>query len=202
MTKIKFCGLKRLEDIECANRLKPEYVGFVFAEKSRRRITADWAAELKKNLNGEIKSVGVFVNESRDKVAALLNGGVIDIAQLHGEEDESYINSLKSLTGKPVIKAFPVKSAEDVAAAIDSTADHILFDSGAGTGEKFDWRLIKGVGRDYFLAGGISPANAREAIDILHPYALDVSSEIETGGFKDEIKMAAFIRAVRKDNRV
>ena len=197
MTKIKFCGLTGDCDIDAANELRPEYVGFVFAPKSKRYVTPERAVELKRRLAVGIKAVGVFVNDNLYHVAELLNRGVIDIAQLHGSEDEEYIGQLRQLTGKPVIRAFRIKTAEDIAEAEKCTADHVLLDSGAGTGEVFDWKLIKNMKRPYFLAGGLSPDNVENAVEQLSPYAVDVSSGIETDGVKDKAKMAAFAAAVR-----
>lgn len=200
MTKIKLCGLSRLCDMETANRLKPEYIGFVFAPKSRRYVDAKKAAELKKMLSPAIQAVGVFVNASPETVAELLNSGTIDIAQLHGDESEAYIEHLRKLTDKPIIRSFRIASAQDVLAAQKSTAEYVLLDSGAGTGTLFDWRLIKDFQRPYFLAGGLNTANVAEAVCKLNPFAVDVSSGIETDGYKDEIKMAAFVSAVRKED--
>ena len=197
MTKIKFCGLTGDCDIDAANELRPEYVGFVFAPKSKRYVTPERAAELKSRLEAGIKAVGVFVNDDLYHVAELLNRGVIDIAQLHGSEDEEYIGQLRQLTDKPIIRAFRIKTAEDIAEAEKCTADHVLLDSGAGTGEVFDWKLIKNMKRPYFLAGGLSPDNVENAVEQLSPYAVDVSSGIETDGVKDKAKMAAFAAAVR-----
>lgn len=199
MTEIKLCGLSRAEDIEAANSLMPEYIGFVFAEKSKRRVTASEAARLKEKLNPKIKAVGVFVNESVQKVAFLLKSGIIDIAQLHGSEDEEYIRDFKKLIATPVIKAFTVKSAEDIKRAENSIADYVLLDAGKGGGEKFDWSLIRNIDRPYFLAGGLDPENVTSALKELKPFAVDVSSGIETDGFKDKDKMAEFVSVVRKD---
>lgn len=201
MTKIKLCGLSRPCDIEAANELKPEYIGFVFAPKSKRYVATEKAAELKRLLSPEIKAVGVFVNESPETVAKILNSGITDIAQLHGDEDEEYISKLKKLTDKPIIKAFRIKNAEGITVAEKSTADHILLDSGAGTGTVFDWNIIRNIKRPYFLAGGLAPNNAEKAIKELDPYAVDVSSGIETNGLKDKTKMATFVAAVRKEDK-
>lgn len=198
MTKIKLCGLSRPCDIEAANELKPDYIGFVFAPKSRRYVDPQRAAELKKMLDPAIKAVGVFVNEAPENVAGLLDCGTIDIAQLHGGESEDYIAALRSLTDKPIIKAFRIDTAQDIAAAQNSTADFILLDSGSGgTGTVFDWELIQHLRRPYFLAGGLGLGNAREAVEALTPYAVDVSSGIETDGLKDKTKMKEFVCAVR-----
>jgi len=201
MTKIKLCGLSRACDIEEANRLQPDYIGFVFAKKSRRCVTAEQAGELKKQLRPEIRAVGVFVNEAPEAVAALLNRGVIDLAQLHGSEDAEYIRRLRDLTDSPLIQAFRIRSKEDLSRAEASAADEILLDAGAGTGTVFDWSLLRNMERRYFLAGGLNPENVREAIRNLHPYGVDVSSGIETDALKDRTKMAAFVAAVREENR-
>ena len=199
MTKIKLCGLSLPCDIEVANELKPDYIGFVFAPKSRRYVTYKKAEELKSLLSPDIEAVGVFVNEPSPNIATLLKKGIIDIAQLHGDEDEDYIAELRLLTDKTIIKAFRIKTANDIKIVEQSTADDILLDSGAGTGTVFDWDLLKSIQRPYFLAGGLDARNVASAIKTLHPYAVDVSSGIETDGVKDKTKMAAFVAAVRKE---
>lgn len=164
MTKMKLCGLFRPCDIDAANELKPEYIGFVFAPKSRRYVTPEEAAELKKLLDPDIQAVGVFVNEAAERIAALLNKGIIDIAQLHGVEDENEINQLRALTDKPIIKAFCIKKSEDITNAESCLADYILLDSGEGTGTVFDWKKIQNIQRPYFLAGGLSIDNVENAV--------------------------------------
>ena len=201
MTKIKLCGLSRPCDIEAANLLKPEYIGFVFAPKSRRYVPPEKASELKRLLSTDIQAVGVFVNENPKTVANLLNSGIIDIAQLHGREGENGIRQLRQLTNRPIIQAFRIETALDIANAKNSAADYILLDSGAGTGTVFDWQLIQNIKRPYFLAGGLSLDNVENAVKLLNPYAVDVSSGIETDGVKDELKMAAFVAAARKEER-
>ena len=207
MTRIKLCGMTRPCDIEEVNILLPEYIGFVFAEKSRRCVSDEQAAALRAGLNPAVRAVGVFVREKPERVAALLNGGVIDLAQLHGGEDESYIARLRELTERPLIQAFRVETAADLARAENSTADYILLDHGAGgTGETFDWSLLKGFDRPFFLAGGLGPENVAEAVAALRPFAVDVSSGIETDGLKDREKMREFVEAVRtisgKDDQI
>lgn len=201
MTKIKLCGLSRRCDIEAANELKPEYIGFVFAPKSKRYVSKKTAEELKHLLSPDIQTVGVFVNEASEAIANLLNSGIIDIAQLHGSEDEEYIRQLRLYTDKPIIKAFRIVSKQDIDAANSSTADYVLLDSGGGTGEVFDWELIRGMKRFYFLAGGLGICNVERAVETLSPYAVDVSSGVETDGLKDKIKMEKFVTAVRKVDR-
>lgn len=201
-TKIKMCGLTRPEDIHVANEIMPEYIGFVFAAKSSRYVSPETARGLKRLLSPEILAAGVFVREALEVIAGLLNGGVIDMAQLHGGEPEEEIRRLRELTEKPVIKAFRIESGRDIELAKASSADYVLLDSGSGgTGTAFDWRLIQHVGRPYFLAGGLSPENVSMAVELLHPYGVDVSSGIETDGKKDKSKMAAFAAAVRKEEQ-
>lgn len=202
MTKIKLCGLSCPCDIEAVNRLMPDYIGFVFATNSKRYVTPEKAAKLRQLLAPDIRAVGVFVNEAPETVDKLLRGGVIDMAQLHGGEDEEYLWRLRQLTDKPVIRAFRIQTLKDLEAAEVCSADAILLDSGAGTGTVFDWKLPKDMKRPYFLAGGLSPDNVAQAVRTLHPFAVDVSSGIETGGRKDPEKMAAFVAAVRKEDEL
>ena len=230
MTKIKFCGLKTLDDIFFVNEILPEYVGFVFAPKSKRYVTPAQVEKFRGTLSEKICAVGVFVNENFQTVAELLNAGIIDAAQLHGDEDDIYIKNLRGMTKKIIIKAFQIKTAEDITAAEKSLADFILADSGAGggkvfritnsithyalritncfvlldagagDGKVFDWTLIKNFRQKYFLAGGLTPENVGDAIKLLKPFAVDVSSGIETDGKKDLKKMATFAEVVRREN--
>ncbi len=198
MTRIKLCGLTRLADIEAANACRPDYIGFVFAKSSRRYIDPQEAYRLRGNLSQGILAVGVFVNEEPRSVAALLQSGVIDMAQLHGTEDDDYLTRLRALTEKPLIQAFRIGTEADTQRALRSKADAVLLDSGAGTGKAFAWALAQRVKRPYFLAGGLTPENVGAAIFRLRPFAVDTSSGIESGGGKDPDKMAAFVQAVRE----
>ncbi len=198
MTKIKFCGLTTQTDISFVNELKPDYIGFVFFKKSKRYITPEKAADLKKILSPNIKAVGVFVDESSDTVIELLNENVIDIAQLHGNEDNKYIDLIKDKTNKTVIKALKIHSEQDVKNAEITNADYILFDKGMGEGKSFDWKLVQHIKKPYFLAGGLDADNVAQAIRYLKPFAVDVSSGIETNGKKDKEKMQLFITAVNE----
>lgn len=198
-TRIKLCGLTRPEDIRAANAAGADYIGFVFAEKSRRFVSPAAAARLRALLAPGIQAVGVFVNAPVEQVAGLLAAGTIDMAQLHGSEDEDYLAALRQCTGKPILRAFRVDSPADVARAVRSQADFLLLDNGpGGTGRRFDWSLVKGVERPFFLAGGLCPENVAEAVRTVRPYAVDVSSGIETGGVKDAARMQAFVRTVRQ----
>ena len=199
MTKIKMCGLSRPCDIVAANAIRPEYIGFVFYPKSKRNVTPQQAKKKKKRLSPAIQAVGVFVDAAPEAVSALLRQGVIDIAQLHGHEDEAYLASLRQLTDKPLLQAFRIAEADDVTRAMQSSADMVLLDAGMGSGEGFDWTLVQKIDRPYFLAGGLDTDNVTAAIQQLRPYAVDVSSGIETDGQKDKEKMAAFAAAVRKE---
>lgn len=198
MTKIKLCGLTRPCDIQQVNRLKPDYIGFVFWEGSKRNVTEEQAADLKKLLDPSVQAVGVFVDSDPEYVAELLEKGIIDIAQLHGNEDNSYIEKLRALVpGKEIIQAFKIRIRLDAAAANASSADTVLLDSGTGSGQTFDWSLIRTINRPYFLAGGLNPENIAEAVQALHPFAVDVSSGIETEEVKDPEKMRSFVEQVR-----
>lgn len=201
-TKIKLCGLSRECDIEAANELLPEYIGFVFAKKSIRYVSPEQAAALRKRLVPQIFAVGVFVNEAPENVAELLTAGVIDIAQLHGGEDETYIERLRVLTDKPIIKAFSVNAEQDIRRADECRADLVLLDAGSGgTGTAFDWNLLAGMERPYFLAGGLDATTVGAAVRKWRPYAVDVSSGIETDGHKDVEKMRAFVKLVRNEKQ-
>lgn len=200
-TKIKICGLFRREDIEYANRVHPDYIGFVFYDRSKRYVSLKQAAELRKSLEPGILAVGVFVNAPCGEIIGLLEDGIIDIAQLHGEETEEDIQYIQAVTHKPVIKAVKVRNRYDVEAWLDSSADYLLFDSGMGSGVAFAWELLSGVEREYFLAGGLSAGNLREALERISPYAVDLSSGVETDGRKDFEKMQAVTDIVRGRGR-
>ncbi len=201
MTRIKMCGLRRAEDIAAVNELRPDYIGFVFFCGSKRYITPETAKELRERLNPGIRAVGVFVDEEPETVARLLEDGVIDLAQLHGHEDEAFLKEMRKRTDKPLIQAFRVRSAEDVRRAQDSSAEGILLDAGAGEGKTFGWDWLGAAGRPYFLAGGLNPGNVSRAVRELKPWAVDVSSGIETDGFKDLDKMRSFVSAVREGEK-
>ena len=200
MTKIKLCGITRSCDIEVVNTVKPEYIGFVFTSKSKRYVTPEMAAKLKRELSMDIKAVGVFVDEPVEKVAELLNENIIDIAQLHGNEDEEYISKLRALSNRPIIKAYRIEDKIDIAGIEKCSADYVLLDSGAGSGQTFDWESVKRIKRPYFLAGGLDAYNVAGAIRQMHPFAVDVSSGIETEGLKDKGKIMTFVSAVRETN--
>lgn len=200
-TRIKICGLTRREDILAANRWKPDYIGFVFAE-SRRQVGKEKARELKNMLRPGILAVGVFVNGDPEEEAGLFREGVIDLIQLHGQETEEDIRRIKLLTGgmAPVIRAVSVTGPESVRQWADSSADFLLLDNGpGGTGSAFDYRLLEEClpEKPFFLAGGLEPEGVKEAVKALKPFAVDVSSGVETEGVKDEEKIRRFIRNVR-----
>lgn len=197
MTVVKICGLTRPEDVECVNRLHPDMAGFVFYGPSRRCVDAGKASVLSGMLDPSVMSVGVFVDEDPLVIADLVERGVISAVQLHGVEDDSYIRGLRKLVDVPVIKAFCIHEDRDLAHVRDSTADLVLLDSGKGSGRGFDWNLIGDLGRDYILSGGLSPDNVAEAVRRMHPYGVDVSSGVETGGVKDPAKVARFIGYAR-----
>ena len=198
MTKVKLCGLSRPQDIEVVNQIKPDYIGFVFAEKSKRYVSLAEAELLKSKLDGDIQTVGVFVNKTISDIVWFLD--IVDVIQLHGNENDEYIRKLKTITDKPIIQAFVIQNQEDICSAEKSPADFILLDGGKGDGKLFDWNLLTAVQRPYFLAGGLDTENVAEAVRYLQPYAVDVCTGIETDGRKDKNKMTAFVHAVRKEN--
>ncbi|MDQ7093203.1 phosphoribosylanthranilate isomerase [Desulfosporosinus sp. PR] len=195
--KLKICGLFRACDIDYVNEAGPDYIGFVFA-KSRRQVTAEWAEAMRTRLKPGIIAVGVFVNEPLRNVARLLQDNIIDMAQLHGDENEDYLRQLKALTGKPIIKAVRVTSHQDIEDAGQSLADFLLLDSGTGgTGESFDWNQVGSVKKPFFLAGGLKAGNIEQAIKATRPYAVDLSSGVETDGNKDRSKILEIVRRMR-----
>lgn len=197
MTRIKLCGLRRVCDIDYANELMPDFIGFVFAPKSKRFISFDEAEALRKRLNDGITPVGVFVNEPIENIEYLVSRNIISIAQLHGSEDNEYIRTLRGKVNCPIIQAFRIETKNDIDKAGKSEADYIMLDSGGGTGKGFDHSLISSINREFFLAGGLSCENVYEAISKYHPYAVDISSALETDGVKDRDKMASFVNAAR-----
>lgn len=214
MVKIKICGMRRLEDIEMVNKYKPDYIGFVFAE-SPRKVSYEQAKELSSHLDEDIVPVGVFVNEHMKLIVDLFKDGIIRMAQLHGDEDENYIRNLKDKsieeTGKeiPIINAIEIKSSDgnncdnsndELLEWRDSTSDYFILDSGKGSGKTFDWSLIDRNSEFFknsiFLAGGLSSENLTLAIDEFDPFAVDLSSSVETDGFKDEEKIREIIEII------
>lgn len=207
MTQIKICGLSRECDIGFVNEAGPDYIGFIVNfPKSRRSVTPERAAELKSGLAAGIRAVGVFVDQPVEYVlrAAALIG--LDVIQLHGHEDDAYIAALREETALPIWKAFRIRSDADLSAAEKSAADEILLDNGYGTGAVFDWSLAAGFSRPFLLAGGLTPENIPEAVRLMRPKLVDISSGVETDGLKDREKILAAVRAAhhgteRKDTQ-
>lgn len=215
--KVKMCGISKVETIPAVVEAKPDYMGLVFAP-SKRQVTVDQAKTLVEELhkqytkrynngaeqsnNDEIKTVGVFVNETLDNLVSIATEANLDVVQLHGDEDEAFIQSLKERTNVEVWKAVQIRSAADAEAWIDSSADMLLFDAyhkdeRGGTGEVFDWSCLDEFERPFMLAGGIDSANVARAIRTVRPYGIDISSGIETEGVKDDEKIKAFTNIVR-----
>ena len=247
MVRVKICGMRRLEDIEMANRHKPDYIGFVFAE-SPRKVSYEQAKQLSNILSEDIVPVGVFVDEHMKLIVDLFKDGIIEIAQLHGDEDEKYIRDLKDKsieeTGReiPIINAIEIKDNGDKGTGDkgtcnngaadkgtgdkgignngaaenddendadfndkllewrDSASDYFILDSGKGSGKTFDWSLIDKDSEFFrnsiFLAGGLSSENLLSAIEEFNPFAVDLSSSVETDGFKDEKKIKEIIEII------
>lgn len=200
MTKIKICGLRRPEDIAYVNEAKPDFAGFIIdVPKSRRNVPREKVRELTALLSPEILPVGVFVNAPMETILSLVTDGTLKAVQLHGQESQSYLEELKKQVAVPLIRAFSIRSPEDLTEAEKSPADFVLLDNGAGgTGETFDWSLLSSFDRPFFLAGGLRPDNITKAISRFHPYALDLSSGVETDGYKDKEKIIAAVAAVRR----
>lgn len=203
MTKIKICGLKRPEDVELVNEFLPDYVGFVFA-RSPRQIGGEQAMYFRKMLDSRIQTVGVFVNADLEEIEALCSAGAINLVQLHGDETVEYMDKLYEKISNPIIKAVRVRSQKQILEAEKLPCSYLLLDTyckgvygGSGTG--FDKSLVPVLEKPYFLAGGLSAENVCENIRICHPYAVDVSSAVETDGVKDREKIKKFIERVRNN---
>ena len=215
--KVKMCGISKVETIPAVVEAKPDYMGLVFAP-SKRQVTVDQAKTLVEALhkqytkrynngteqsnNDEIKTVGVFVNETLDNLVTIAKGINLDVVQLHGDEDEAFIQSLKGRTNVEIWKAVQIRSAADAEAWIDSSADMLLFDAyhkdeRGGTGEVFDWSCLDEFERPFMLAGGIDSTNVARAMRTVRPYGIDISSGIETEGVKEDKKRKAFTNIVR-----
>ena len=210
MTRIKICGICRAEDVDAVNIAMPDFVGFVFAP-SRRRIDVKTAVMLKERLDGRIEAVGVFVNQEISFISQLHKNGIIDIAQLHGNEDDEYMSELKDSCDCKIIKthALPPLPSQPLSPTTSPLSppppDYLLFDTasehGGGSGKTFDWDLLKDYsGLPYFLAGGLTALNVGLAIQTLAPYAVDISSGVETDGVKDAVKIIEFVKIVRKNS--
>ena len=203
MTKIKICGLTRTEDIDVVNEFMPDYIGFVFA-KSRRQVSAEQAKELKKRLKPEIKAVGVFVNEKLENIAEIANQGIIDLIQIHGDENAAYCEQLRKLTQAPIIKAVRVENEDDLAGIEEFDCDYYLFDTLSskeygGTGKVFDHSILynKEIKKPFFVAGGLNQNNVAAAIEATKPFGVDTSGGVETDGVKDINKIKEFIKQGR-----
>jgi len=208
--RIKVCGLFRDEDIDYVNEARPDYAGFIFA-KSSREVSPPLAQYLRFRLADGITPVGVFVNAPFALITELYHNGVISIAQLHGDEDESYIAQLKKLskttirqTVIPPIKViksliFNDKLFSSRIDALSNLVDYFLIDSGAGSGKTFDWKKLGSVKfpKPWFLAGGINISNMKQAME-LNPFAIDVSSGAETDGIKDRKKIIELTETIRQ----
>ena len=215
--KVKMCGISKVETIPAVVEAKPDYMGLVFAP-SKRQVTVEQAKILIEELhrgyakkygsdtehdkNDTIKTVGVFVNETVDNLVTIANEANLDAVQLHGDEDEAFIQSLKERTNVEVWKAVQIRSAADAETWSDSSADMLLFDAyhkdeRGGTGEVFDWSCLDEFERPFMLAGGIDSTNVARAIRTVRPYGIDISSGIETDGVKDDEKIKAFTNIVR-----
>lgn len=199
--KIKLCGMFRDCDIDYANEAKPDYIGFILGfPKSHRNIDAETARRLRSRLDTGIKAVGVFVNSPETTCAEYADCGIIDVIQLHGDEDADFIRRLRELTSAPIIKAAKIRTPEDIGRVQALGADYVLLDNGTGTGEMFDHSLLDGaeIRQPFFLAGGLTPENLRRAAESVRPYCVDLSSGVETDRLKDREKMLEAVRVIRE----
>ena len=197
--RIKICGLMRPQDIDMVNEVCPDIAGFILASGRRRTVTPEQMRELTGRLKPEIRFAAVFLDQDIRWIADLAAEGLMDIIQLHGHEGNEEIRYLRSRTKKTVIKAFRIDTAEDIRRAEDSEADLVLLDHGAGgTGQAWDWSLLTGMKRPFILAGGLDPENVQEAVRKTQPFGVDVSSGVETDGYKDREKIMRFVRAVQQ----
>lgn len=199
--KIKLCGMFRGCDIDYANEAMPDYIGFILGfPKSHRNIDMGTARQLRSQLSPEIKAVGVFVNSPETTCAEYANRGIIDVIQLHGSEDAEFIRRLRELTEAPIIKAAKIRTPEDISEVQRLGADFVLLDNGTGTGEMFDHSLLDGaeIRQPFFLAGGLTPENLRQAAESARPYCVDLSSGVETEKLKDREKMLEAVRIIRE----
>lgn len=192
MSKIKICGLKRQQDIEYVNTLKPDFIGFILASGFGRSITKETAKALKSRLDKGIKAVGVFVNDDAEVINSFVADGIIDMVQLHGSESADFCKAINA----PVIKVFKPEVFDKIS-EYEPFADYFLFDSGTGTGRIFDWCSIPKTEKPFFLAGGLSADNLEKAINIVKPFAVDLSSSVETDGFKDFEKIKKVMEIVK-----
>lgn len=188
----------RVEDALAVNEASPDYAGLIFAE-SRRRVSLEMAERIRNTLRSDIPVVGVFVDASEAEIAAVVDRGLVDMIQLHGGEDEDFIRAVKQRFSLPVIKAVRVRESADVLKYDGGCADYLLLDNGKGTGRRFDWRFISpaAIKKPWFFAGGIGEENLIAAARY-HPFALDVSSGVETDGKKDRDKIIRLVREVRE----
>ena len=212
--KVKMCGISKVETIPAVVEAKPDYMGLVFAP-SKRQVTVEQAEILVEELHKQcinhydtkvVKTVGVFVNETLDNLVRIADTANLDAVQLHGDEDEAFIQAFKEKTDVEVWKAVQIRSAADAEAWIDSSADMLLFDAyhkdeRGGTGEVFDWSSLDAFERPFMLAGGIDSTNVARAIRTVRPYGIDISSGIETNGVKDDEKITAFTKIVKSIGR-
>jgi phosphoribosylanthranilate isomerase len=210
MTKVKICGIRRKEDINFVNIYLPDFIGFIFAQ-SKRRLTCHEAKELSLELDKSIKKVGVFVNEKMDNVINIAEECDLDVVQIHGDETPDYIRSLKENlmkrspnSGVEIWKAIRVKDRSFLNDMDEFHADAFVLDtftdgSYGGSGKTFDWSLVGEITKRkrIVLAGGLNIENVKSAIECVNPYAVDISSGVETEGYKDEIKIRDFINAVK-----
>lgn len=198
--KLKLCGIRRIEDVEMINSVLPDYIGFIFYRKSKRYVDPESARILEISLKKSISPVGVFVNETAENIAHIAEKVRLKAVQLHGDEDEEYISSLRRLYNGEIWKAVRVKCTDDVKRAEELSADMLLYDSFSsdaygGTGKRANLSAIISAkpNKPFFLAGGIDAENIGEILARIKPYGIDLSGGIEVNGVKNRIRLMEFI---------
>ena len=192
MTKVKICGLSTKEAVKTAVSAGADYIGFVFAP-SKRQVTVEQAIELAKFIPSHIQKVGVFVSPSRADLLEAIEKVGLDLVQVHGQVVDKLFENLPCGS----IQAVQVDERGHVP---NSQADYLLFDAPvAGSGQTFDWGRLDTteLAQPFFIAGGLNEDNVEEAIQHFTPYAVDVSSGVETNGQKDHEKIRRFIERVK-----
>ena len=197
MTLVKLCGLCSVEDVLAANEAGPDMVGMILAPGFRRTVDIECARSMTESVREGIMKVGVFVDQPTSEVCQIATGLGLDAVQLHGNENDAYIDGLRALLGISIIKSFDI-GASGVDRIEQSHADLVLIDPGQGSGRTFDLSLLEGLGRRFILAGGLTPDNVADAVRRVRPYAVDTSSGVETDHRKDKMKMIGFVQSVRE----
>lgn len=207
MTKVKICGITNLDDALAASRFGADAVGFNFYKGSPRYVMPEKIRLIVDDLPEEVEKVGVFVKMEPDELLGIADATLLDLIQLHGDEDHDYIRTLRRRTHRRIMKAVRVRFGMTIDDIRVEQIDAVLLDAYdpnayGGTGETFDWDIAAKLSAkvsQLYLAGGLNPSNVAEAIEKVRPYAVDVASGVESSpGIKDHEKMKAFIENAKR----